>query len=336
VIGALYMSSDTSFPDFEARVRRLLSRGLVRACLKKAFLTTEGIKALLCFLVVGTLNLLSLFLRQIRLADTAPPLRFASRTTILRRTLDDEWFDGKQLAELSDRQPFLIVNATELRTGSAFYFTPKESGSWRIGKLVEDKSSLAHAVTASAAYPLALPALDERLLFKKRDGSLRNERVTLTDGGVYDNLGLSPLWPDRDPSISLNVDPVDTIICCRAGYGLRHDPPSRFFPARLKSVFACIHDRSQNAAIKRLFELKAGGRIKTVIMPYLGQDDRRLKFPPINAVTRDEASAYATDFSAMSPDWIERLVRRGEQVTKALVQEHAPELIGQIEPGGSD
>ena len=88
------------------------------------------------------------------------------------------------------------------------------------------------------------------------------ERVTLTDGGVYDNLGLSPLWPDRDPSISLNVDPVDTIICCRAGYGLRHDPPSHFFLSRLKSVFACIHDRSQNGAVKRLFELKAAGKIK--------------------------------------------------------------------------
>jgi NTE family protein len=71
-------------------------------------------------------------------------------------------------------------------------------------------------------------------------------------------------------------------------------------------------------------------------MPYLGQDDSRLKFPPIDAVTHDEVFAYATDFSAMSPDWIERLVRRGEQVTKALVQEHAPELIGQIEPGCSD
>ena len=62
-------------------------------------------------------------------------------------------------------------------------------------------------MTASAAYPTFLPALDEELPFDKRDGARRSERVVLTDGGVYDNLGLAPLWPDRDASISLNVIP---------------------------------------------------------------------------------------------------------------------------------
>ena len=89
--------------------------------------------------------------------------------------------------------------------------------------------ALAHAVTASAAYPLLLPALDESLPFDRRDGSRLAERVILTGGGVYDNLGLAPLWPGRDTSVSLNVRPVDTIICCRAGYGLRQDPPTQFF-----------------------------------------------------------------------------------------------------------
>ena len=37
--------------------------------------------------------------------------------------------------------------------------------------------SLAHAVTASAAYPLLLPAIDEHLPFDRRDGSRRLERV---------------------------------------------------------------------------------------------------------------------------------------------------------------
>ena len=327
VIGAMYMGTNASFPDFEARVRSLLARGLIRACLKTAFLTIEGIKALFCFFGIGLASLAFLFLRR---RTPLPLIRFASRTTILRRALDDEWFKGQRVSDLKDRLPFLIINATELRSGSAFYFTPKESGSWRIGKLAADKTSVAHAVTASAAFPLLLPALDERLPFVKRDGSTQLERVTLTDGGVYDNLGLSPLWPDRDPAISLNVDPVDTIICCRAGYGLRHDPPSQFFLSRLKSVFACIHDRSQNGAVKRLFELRAAGKIKEVVMPYLGQDDSRLKFPPADAVTRDQTFAYPTDFSAMTPDWIERLVRRGEQITKALLQEHAPELLRHV------
>ena len=135
-----------------------------------------------------------------------------------------------------------------------------------------------YAVTASAAFPIFLPALDEVLPFDRRDGSRRVERISLTDGGVYDNLGLAPLWPDRDSSISLNVEKLDTIICCRAGYGLRHDPPNQFMIARLKSAFATIHDRAQNAATKRFFDLKEHGQLAAVLMPYLGQDDSWLKF----------------------------------------------------------
>ena len=257
-----------------------------------------------------------------------PFRRFASRTTIFRRAIDDELFGGKRLADLKGRKPLLIVNAAELRTGSAFYFTAAESGSWRLGRLARPDISLAHAVTASAAYPMFLPALDEHLPFDKRDGARRSERVTLTDGGVYDNLGLAPLWPDRDPSVSLNVEPVDMIICCRAGYGLRHDPPSQFMIARLKSAFACIHDRAQNAGMKRLFELREAGKLRTVVLPYLAQDDSRLRYRPADLVTREEAYAYPTDFSAMPAEWIERLGRRGEQLTKALIAEHAPGFVG--------
>jgi NTE family protein len=109
--------------------------------------------------------------------------------------------------------------------------------------------SVAHAVAASAAYPLFLPAFDESLMFEK-EGTIKLGRVLLTDGGLYDNLGLGCLWPDRSPDISLNVVAVDTIICCSAGYGLRQEPPSQFLFARMLSVVSTLFDRAQNAAMR--------------------------------------------------------------------------------------
>jgi len=343
VIGALYAATDAPFDEFEKSVRTMLERGLARPFIRAAFLTVEGPKALACAVLTGAINfaylsvswllwLLSLALPsehrgRLRIGNWHPPIRrFASRTTILCRAIDDELFDGARFRDVKRHKPLLIINAAELRTGSAFYFTAKESGSWRLGRLALSNISLAYAVTASAAYPMFLPAFDEVLPFERRDGSRRLERVSLTDGGVYDNLGLAPLWPDREPSVSLNVERIDTIICCRAGYGLRHDPPNQFFVARLKSAFACIQDRAQNAALKRLFDLKSNGRLATFVMPFLGQDDSRLKFSPPDLVSREEAYAYPTDFSMMSPVWIERLSRRGEQITRAMIAEHAPEL----------
>ena len=61
-----------------------------------------------------------------------------------------------------------------------------------------------------------------------------------------------------------------------------------------QSAFACIHDRAQNAAMQRLFELRESGKLCNFILPYLGQDDSRLKFLPADLVTREEAYVYPT------------------------------------------
>lgn len=341
VIGALFAANTDPFPAFEQCVRRHLASGFVRPAIGKIFTTTEGLRAFVCAAVLIPTNIiinLIAFVTQWLLLLVPPdqrakwrveklhsPIRrFASRTTILERVFDDELFGGALLRDLPADGPLLVVNASDLRTGSAFYFTQKQSGSWRYGELADQNMSLAHAVTASAAYPALLPALDEVLPFNKNDGTRREERVNLTDGGVYDNLGLAPLWPDRDPKVSMNVTAIDTIICCKAGYGLRFDQPTQFLPARMKSVFYCIHDRAQNAATQRLFDLLKLGTLKGVLMPYLGQADSRLKYPPDDLVTREAAYNYPTDFSGMSEEWIDRLSRRGEQLTKALVAEHWP------------
>jgi NTE family protein len=182
VIGALYAASDEPFEDFEARLRAVLAKGLMGATVRAAFFTPEGLKALLCFCTLGPINLafvlatwLAWFASLLLPAHMRPrwptenchlPFRrYASRTTIFRRAVDHELFHGKKLVDLASPRPFLIINAAELRTGSAFYFSARESGAWRFGRLAQPDISLAHAVTASAAYPLFLPALDEDLAF---------------------------------------------------------------------------------------------------------------------------------------------------------------------------
>ena len=168
VIGALYAASDDPFPAFEARVRAVLARGLARPAVRTALLTTEGLKAFLCFGLVGTSNLLFLVLSwvlwlaalvlpagwlEVRQAENwhLPFRRFASRTTILRRTMDDELFKGKRLSDLRGRRPLLIVNAAELRTGSAFYFTPNELTDH--GGLVDWRSRMSRSLTLSRPPP---------------------------------------------------------------------------------------------------------------------------------------------------------------------------------------
>ena len=341
VIGACFHAHKGDFASFDAKIRALLAQGLGAPMRRKLF-SALGIKVAAAFIVVGIVALGVALLkgalmfahlimpqslsRHFERFDLRSPLhRFASRTTLLEAALDDLLFRGASLNDLP-AQPHLVINATELRTGSAFRFGTMESGSWRWGKLHRNNVSVAHAVAASAAYTLFLPAFDETLTFEK-DGALSNSRVILTDGGIYDNLGLGCLWPDRSPDVSLNVVPIDTIICCSAGYGLRQEPPSQFVFARMLSVFSAIFDRAQNAAMHRLHEAQRTGQIKSFVFPYLGQLDRQLPNPPANLVRREEAHAYPTDFNAMPDEWIERLSLRGEQLTLCLARAYIPDLI---------
>lgn len=341
VVGALYATHEGSFEQFEEKTRDFLRTGLVGPSVKKAFTSLEGLNAFICAMFLLSVNIfllmfavvirgLSLVFPGLRLRALgtvrAPLKRYASRTTILRRVLDDDIFCGKKFRDLPKDGPLLIANAADLRTGSAFYFSNRDSGSWRLGRVCDDGLKVAHGVAASAAFPLLLPALDETLAFEKPDGTRREERVTLTDGGVYDNLGLAPLWPDRDPGISLNAQKVDTIICCRAGYGLRFDSPNQFIFARMASAFTTIHDRAQNFATKRLFDLRSSGQLKAFAMPYLGMKDRADFSDGEGFVSREDVFGYPTDFSAMSDAWIEKLSRRGEQLTHRLLNENLPHL----------
>jgi NTE family protein len=337
VIGAMYSCHVGTFAEFEGLVRAVLRRGFVVPSLRAAFTTLQGPKAAAAFVMLAAAwawltpfrCIASVISGNYRARELWMPRRFASRTTILQHAIDTLVFRGKRLGDLPIDRPRLIAIATELRTQSAFYFGREHAGSWRFGGIDPAQIPVAHAVAASAAYPLFLPALDEFVTFRGRDGALQTERVTLSDGGVYDNLGLAPLWPDRDRAISIGVEEIDTIVACRAGYGLRTNEPSVFAKARMTAAFGAVHSRAQNATMKRLYDLKAAGRIRDFILPYLDQDDQRLAYPPPDLVRRISVDGYPTNFSAMTNEWIEKLSKRGEQLTLALLREHAPHLLSQ-------
>ncbi|HEX2580460.1 MAG TPA: patatin-like phospholipase family protein [Dongiaceae bacterium] len=332
IIAALYCTHEGSFAEFESAVRKVLTEGFAKHAVRKALTTREGISALLCFALVLVVRLagivVSLGRRLFRLGAKVRPdktwfHRFASRTTILRRVYSDVLFDRKTFADLRQDRPRLIIVACELRTKTAFYFAQDGIGSYKLGRAAPGRMEIAHAVAASAAFPGLLPALDEYLLLEK-DGQSRSHRVILTDGGVYDNLGIAPLWPDRDPTISLHAEQYDTIIACRAGYGTEISPPPVFWPSRMMAVVESIHARAQNFATNRLYDLKKSGDVKIFILPYLGQDDSKLAGLPADFVRHEFVANYPTDFSAMSPAWIDKLSKRGEQVTRALLRQHRP------------
>jgi predicted acylesterase/phospholipase RssA len=206
-------------------------------------------------------------------------------------------------------------------------FGSRESGIWRahLGRFV-DPIPVATAVAASAAYPLLLPSIDREFDFEGRDGERRRERVVLSDGGLFDNLGTSCLEPGRSKDHSYNVFDVDYIVACDAGRGLLDDAFPVSGLARLGRSFEATHRKVQDAGRGRLHSLAADGRLAGFAMPYLGQQDAALPWIPPDLVRREQVASYPTNFAPMAQTEIDMLALRGEQLTHLLIERWCPDL----------
>jgi NTE family protein len=109
-----------------------------------------------------------------------------------------KWVSDRTMGELP-RFPHFIFCATDLTHGTNWEFRRHRAGSWRAGYLDPSDWPLARAVAASACFPPVFGPIRIRTeASKMRAGRGRVAgdpvKIDLSDGGVYDNLGLEPAW----------------------------------------------------------------------------------------------------------------------------------------------
>lgn len=322
VIGAYYAyTPEKSFQEFDADIRSFLRNGFQRSLVAKLANPVNLLRCGSNLFATKLEWLVSLATKHERYIH-----RYPSRTDLFQEVLRDQLFANLKMSAPTRNHMEIVIGACELRKGVAFRFGKERSGDWRHGEVVGSEIDVGFAVGASAAYPIMLPALDREWLFRKGINESYH-RVLITDGGVYDNLGTQVLEPGRDSKVSLHTYPCEYLIVCNAGHGQEagHGLPLGF-SSRVARSFEVVHRRVQDAAMQRLYTLKSAGLIKGFIMPYLGQQDSGLGFKPAGFVPRDNVVGYPTDFAAMSEEWIERLVARGDLLTRMQLDEHLPFL----------
>jgi len=345
IIGAMYAYSDCPFEEFEGKIIKILKKGLVFKILRNLVFSPllfqipttmiiSGLSALSANSLRFLLSNITILLgkenrgRYSFVDRIQPPFRrWYSRTDSLVKTLTEDVFGSTIITEVKRNNMDVVINACELRTGSAFRFGNRESGCWRFGQLLKNNVTVAEAVSASAAYPVFLPALDRKYKFLKSNSSEVEERIILTDGGVYDNFGITCFDPEKSPDYSYNVYNPDYIISCDAGHGIFSDHVRPYWwSSRMTRTFESVFRKNNDNIKKQFFSYLESGKIKGFILPYLGQLDDSLPFVPDDLVKREEVINYPTDFSAMSEYNIELLSKRGEQLTQLLLDCYLPDL----------
>jgi NTE family protein len=114
-------------------------------------------------------------------------------------------FGNATLQSLPSDPPRFVINATSVQTGALFRFSRPYLADYRAGRVLNPKVELAVAVAASSAFPPVLSPLKLELdarAWEKASGQKSEDlhtepyltEVVLSDGGVYDNLGLETAW----------------------------------------------------------------------------------------------------------------------------------------------
>ena len=124
----------------------------------------------------------------------------STRVQILRRRYE-VLFEDRKLQDLPALTRFVFC-ATDLSFGVNWEFSARRCGDFQAGYLRQHgEISLATAVAASSCFPplfgpLRLPLRAEDFVRGKHDseyGDHLRDRIELSDGGVYDNLGTEPV-----------------------------------------------------------------------------------------------------------------------------------------------
>lgn len=184
-----------------------------------------------------------------------------SRANVLSESIEFFWGVNARLSELP-KSPTWSINGTTAETGKRFRFKQDECGDYELGYADASNFSVANAMAVSAAFPIGIGPFVIRssdMVWRKRKSwkappteieliKLPYPRLHLYDGGVYDNLGLEPLFDigTRELKSSANY-----ILVSDAGMPFVREPlAGPLNPFRLKRLLDISLDQTRSLRIR--------------------------------------------------------------------------------------
>ena len=242
---------------------------------------------------------------------------FTSRLDELAKTYDRDLFGNATLASLKSG-PRIYLNATNLATGNLFFFIAggggkEELGEHELGQTEASNIKISEAVAASSAFP---PVFPPQLLGQDKFQNDQVDYVTLTDGGVYDNLGVNPL---------MRVDRNDLQYALVSDGGKPFaivQDPTESGTVVLKEAIGILMEQVRGLQFKRL-ELahKAGEGPRPI---WFSIDSEEGQAQPGDAAF---ASMIDTNLKRLSAAEMDVLTRHAAALCHARIRKQAPELI---------
>lgn len=247
-----------------------------------------------------------------------------------------ELFGNKTLQDLpaDTACPRFTIYAANLQTGADVRFSRPYLSDYHLGKIDSPQIPLAMAVAASCALPPILSPLilrfnpqdwtdwDNHQIENTPDKTKLRRALYLTDGGVYDNLGLERIW-DRYATVLVS-DAGAPFCLTPASWGFR-------FSEIVRTIRAVGILTNQNRALRKRWLLR-DMRLNLVKGAYWGINTEIANYqlqshgfaPPLLPDTAEtRALAHLrTRLNRFNPREQESLINWGYALTDAAVRRH--------------
>ncbi len=243
---------------------------------------------------------------------------FESRIDKLADSYDQDLFHGRTFGELTG--PRLYINATNLATGNLFFFIggggkPAEMGEHELGVIEYPDFPLSRAVAASSSFPPVFPPV--RLDPDVYPPGAAVDYVTLTDGGVYDNMGVNPTVRDRNE--------LDYVILSDAGKPFAFDArPTESSTMVLRAAIDIMMENIRGLEFDRLFHRHMADRGPRPLWFSIDSTEGE-----ISGGDAAFAGSIGTDLKRLSAAEVAVLTRHGGALTESRIRRYAPELMNQ-------
>lgn len=239
---------------------------------------------------------------------------------------DEVLFKGRKLSDLVDeapgKAPRFVFNATNIQTAALWRFSKPYMGDYRVGLVENPDVVLAHAVAASSAFPPVLSPLTlliNQPMKKTKGADLSRppytKQAVLSDGGVYDNLGLETIFKR-----------YTTLLVSDAGQKIApEEEPAHDWARHSIRILNTIDNQVRSLRKRQLIEAYLRGDhtgcywgIRTDYQDYNLTDD------PLKCATRDPTylAEIPTRLQAMDTDEQERLMNWGYAICDAALRAH--------------
>jgi NTE family protein len=265
-----------------------------------------------------------------------------SRANVVSQTIEQKWGVDARLSKLPE-WPEWSINGTTAETGRRFRFKRTTCGDYELGYAFAKDFKIADAMAVSAAFPVGIGPLSIRPAdyeWYKRpswDASpAQEERVQLPykylhlyDGGVYDNLGMEPLF---DAGEGVCREGVDYVLVSDAGAPFqRASLGFPLSPFRVQRILDITMDQIRALRVRTFMKflisnpssgiyMQIGMDAKERIQKYRAHNEQAarelLSEDWLNAQEVARAAAHPTTLWRLKPEDFDRLAAHGYQTAK--------------------